>query len=180
MLSRQLTGIHLIGLALISFMMTACEAQKQQPFLSLQTESGYIIPPGAHGIAIISRPREATLLQLRGMTGRGNVILKDSQHGKCLKIPVRFAAGDFGGGGIGIHQAKPVLLEIRSAQAAEVLAGDKDIVSDQYRIGTDTSADIVILSGLAMSQGFVLNPGLSFMAEIMGTQHQRVDCTGGT
>ncbi|WP_428241429.1 hypothetical protein [Gynuella sp.] len=180
MLTKQLTAIRLVGLALISFMMTACESYKQQPSLLLQTESGYVIPDGAQGIAIIRHPREATLLQLRGMAGTGDVILKDSQHEKCLKIPIRFAAGDFGGRGIGTHQAKPVLLEIRSAQAAEILADDKDIVSDQYRIGTDSSADIVVLSGLAMSQGFVLNPGLSFMAEILGARHQRVDCTVNT
>ena len=147
---------------------------------AVQTEAGQHIPSGAYGVAWIDAPRVATLLQLRGVTGRGIVILKSDDSHDCLTVPIRFVAGDFGGEGISANATGPIRLTLRSRRVARALAAGDDVVSDMYRISTlldDTEADIIIQSGLSESHGFVLNPGSSILADIFGAATSRTACS---
>ncbi|MCY1126881.1 hypothetical protein OU426_08450 [Frigidibacter sp. RF13] len=147
---------------------------------AVQTEAGQQIPAGALGIAQIETPRVATLLQLRGVTGKGVVILKSSDSQDCLTLLIRFVAGDFGGDGISARAAEPIRLIIRSARVADALVTGGDVVSNMYRVSSrtdDPKADIVIESGLRESHGFVLNPGNSILADIFGAAVSRTACS---
>ncbi|WP_193176872.1 hypothetical protein [Oricola nitratireducens] len=145
---------------------------------AIQTETGQQIPAGAFGIVVVERPREATLLQLRGKAGRGDVILRSHETGYCLTFPLRFVAGDFGGDAISAHLAKPVRLVLKSRRVAKALANGHDITSDTYRISEDDhpDADIVIEAGLNEGYGFVFNPGRNILADIFGIETTRIAC----
>jgi hypothetical protein len=145
---------------------------------ALLTGAGEEIPPGAFGVLRIERPREVTLLHLRGIGGRGDVILRSGEPGDCLSIPVRFVAGDFGGDTIAGHLADPIQLLIRSRRTARALAKGHDVVSDTYRVSAslDRDADIVLQSGLDESFGFVINPGRNIIADIFGLEPARIPC----
>jgi hypothetical protein len=132
------------------------------------------------GIVVIEAPREATLLNLRGMTGIGVVILRGDKSRDCLAMPVRFVAGDFGGNSISARSAQPIHLALQSARVAQALADGRDVVSDMYRISSapdDKDADVIIQSGLSDSHGFVLNPGRSVLADILGAATSRIPCS---
>lgn len=147
---------------------------------AIQTEAGQQIPAGAFGVVEINTPRVATLLQLRGVMGRGTAILKSGESRDCLTLPVRFVAGDFGGDGISAHAAKPIRLIIRSARVAKALADGDDVVSDMYRVSSlsvDPNADVIIQGGLSKSHGFVLNPGNSVVADIFGATARHTACS---
>lgn len=147
---------------------------------AVQTEAGQTIPAGAIGVAQIDAPREATLLQLRGVMGRGTVILRSNESRDCLTIPIRFVAGDFGGDAISSHASNLIRLIIRTTRVANALAGGGDVVSDMYRVSSlrdDPNADIIIQSGLGESHGFVLNPGSSVVADIFGTTVRHTACS---
>lgn len=147
---------------------------------AIETETGGQIPAGAQGVLHIDAPREATLLQLRGVHGSGHVILRNRDNRDCLTLPVRFIAGDFGGETISIHSGESIRLIIKSARVADALADGDDVVSDMYSIGStedDLDADIIIQSGLSDGRGFVINPGSSFLADIIGAEVTRVKCS---
>ncbi len=146
---------------------------------AVQTDMGYQIPAGAFGIFVIDRPREATLLHLRGKAGRGEVILRGDNSRECLSFQARFVAGDFGGDSIGGHQAAPIRLVLQSRQVARALARGYDVVSDAYRVTEQAhpDADIVLTAGLNDSFGFVINPGHNIIGDIFGPWTQRIDCT---
>lgn len=147
---------------------------------AVQTDDGQQIPAGAYGIVWINTPRTATLLQLRGVAGRGTVILRSNNHRDCLSFPIRLVAGDFGGDGISAYTAKPIHLIIRTEQVANALRGGQDVVSDMYRISNQqnaANADIVIQSGLSDSHGFVLNPGSSVLADVFGANVNHTACS---
>jgi hypothetical protein len=147
---------------------------------AIQTAAGQKIPAGAYGVVQIDAPRVATLLQLRGVMGRGTVIMRSDDNHDCLSLPIRFIAGDFGGGNISAHTTKPIRLIIKTAGVSNALALGEDIVSDMYRISSqmnDSNADIIIASGLSDSHGFVLNPGTSVVADIFGTKASRTNCS---
>lgn len=147
---------------------------------TIQTEAGQQIPAGAFGVIQIDAPRVATLLQLRGITGRGTVILRSDAGEDCLTLPIRFVAGDFGGESISSHAASSIILTIQTERVANALASGDDVVSDMYRISSltdDPNADIIIQSGLSESHGFVLNPGSSVVADIFGTTASRTACS---
>ncbi|WP_419412521.1 hypothetical protein [Primorskyibacter sp. 2E107] len=147
---------------------------------AVQTETGEQIPAGAYGVAYIDAPRVATLLQLRGLKGRGTVILKSKDSHDCLIVPIRFVAGDFGGEGISTNESHPIRLILRSPRVASALTAGDDVVSDMYRISAqpdDPEADIIILTGLSESHGFVLNPGSSVVADIFGASTGRITCS---
>jgi len=174
--------------ALIAFLFASPPASANETNLNtrwplnsaIQTEAGQRIPAGAFGIVLIKTPREATLLQLRGMAGRGDVILRSGDSRDCLTLPVRFIAGDFGGNKISTRSAQPIRLIIESARVAQALADAQDVVSDMYRISStddDPDADIVIQTGLSESHGFVLNPGSSILADILGVTTSRTACS---
>lgn len=142
------------------------------------TAAGQSIPAGAFGILIVERPREVTLLNLRGMGGRGEVILRSDEPGNCLLLPIRFVAGDFGGERISGHLADPIHLIIKSRRVAKALSRAHDIVSDTYRVTGQThpDADIVLQSGLDESFGFVINPGRNILSDIFGVETQSTTC----
>ncbi len=142
------------------------------------TSAGRNIPAGAFGFLLIERPREVTLLALRGIGGSGKAILRTDQPGLCLNIPIRFVAGDFGGESVGGHVADPIHFVIRSRQVARALADGRDVVSDMYSVGdrTDPDADIVLQSGLDEGSGFVINPGRNILGDIFGVKATPVSC----
>ena len=142
------------------------------------TSAEHNIPAGAFGFLLIERPREVTLLALRGRAGSGTAILRTDEPGMCLSIPIRFVSGDFGGDAITGHLADPIHLVIRSRQAARALAHGQDVVSDMYSIGDgmDQNADIVLQSGLDAGSGFVINPGRNILGDIFGVRATRVSC----
>ena len=144
----------------------------------VSTSAGHDIPAGAFGFLLIERPREVTLLALRGIGGSGQAILRTDRPGMCLNIPVRFVAGDFGGEFIGGHLADPIHFVIRSRQVARALAKGRDVVSDLYNIGDrmDPDADILVQSGLDEGFGFVINPGRNILGDIFGVSAKPVPC----
>ena len=172
-----------VALLLTSLGASAQEADQQTSWpvsASVQSEAGQQIPAGAYGVAYIDAPRVATLLQLRGVTGRGTVILRSDDSLNCLTVPIRFVAGDFGGEGISANASSPIHLILQSQRVASALAAGDDVVSDMYRISTlpdDPEADIIIQSGLSESHGFVLNPGSSIVADIFGATTGRTACS---
>ncbi|MEX1662143.1 hypothetical protein AB4874_10850 [Thioclava sp. 15-R06ZXC-3] len=172
-----------IALLLTSFGASAQEADQQINWpmgAAVQTEVGQHIPAGASGVAYIDAPRVATLLQLRGVTGSGTVILKSDDSHDCLTIPIRFVAGDFGGEGISAKATTPIHLILQSPRVARALAAGDDVVSDMYRISAqldDPEADIIIQTGLSKSHGFVLNPGSSIVADVFGATTSRIVCS---
>jgi hypothetical protein len=136
------------------------------------------IPVGAFGIVSIERPREMSLLQLRGMGGSGDAVLRTDDAGTCLTIPVRFVAGDFGGKSISGHVADTIHLVISSQHVAGMLANGEDVISDMVHVSDQMGpdVDIVIQSGLDASFGFALNPGRSILADIFGVSARRIAC----
>lgn len=147
---------------------------------AIQTQAGQIIPAGAFGVVRIDAPRVATLLQLRGVMGRGTAVMRSDDDHDCLSLPIRFVAGDFGGDSVSTHTTKPIRLIIQSARISKALARGDDVVSDGYRISSekgDSNADIIIESGLSNSHGFVLNPGTSVVADVFGTTASRTTCS---
>ncbi len=144
----------------------------------VSTGAGRDIPAGAFGFLLIERPREVTLLALRGIGGRGRVVIRTDEPGVCLTLPVRFVAGDFGGESISGHLAEPIHFIIRSREVAMALAKGRDVVSDGYTVsaGMDPGADIVLRSGLDESFGFVINPGRNILGDIFGVRAKRVPC----
>ena len=147
---------------------------------AVQTETGQQIPAGAFGVARIDAPRVAALLKLRGVTGRGTVILRSDESHDCLTLPIRLVAGDFGGDDISISGTSPIRLILRSVRVADALADGDDVVSDMYRVSSrqdDDDADIIIQSGLSESHGFVLNPGGSVVADVFGATAIHTACS---
>lgn len=146
---------------------------------AVQTETGQKIPAGAFGIAQIARPREAMLLQLRGMAGHGVIILRSGESETCLKFKARFVAGDFNGDSISGHLADPVHLILKSRRVAKALANGLSIISDEYRFSPvpHPSADIVIAAGLDKSYNFVLSPGRNILSDIIGLDIKHISCT---
>jgi hypothetical protein len=146
---------------------------------SVQTDSGYTIPMGARGVVYVETPRQASLFNLRGAAGRGVILIRDAENEGCLLIAVRLVASDFGGDSIQTKTAAPIRLALRSERVVEVLARGDDVVSDMFQVTAeqdDPQADILILSGLTGTEGFVLNPGGSIVADIFGVRSERTPC----
>ncbi len=147
---------------------------------AIETEAGHLIPAGALGVVLIDAPREASLLKLRGVAGSGEVFLRGDDGDDCLMLPVRFVAGDFGGSAVSTRSAEPIRLILRSTRVARALEDGEDVVSDMYRVGSaddDLDADIIIQGGLSESHGFVLNPGGSVLADLLGVTISRTPCS---
>lgn len=144
----------------------------------VSTSAGHNIPAGAFGFLLVERPREVSLLALRGFAGSGKAILRTDQPGLCLNIPVRFVAGDFGGESINGHVADPIHFLIRSRKVARSLAKGWDVVSDMYSVSDhmDPDADIVLQSGLDEGSGFVINPGRNILEDIFWGKAKPVSC----
>lgn len=134
-------------------------------------------PEGALGVVHINRPREMTMLQLRGMAGSGSALLRLGDG--CVSIPLRFVAGDFGGDSFSAHRAPPIRIAIQSQEALDTLLEGDDLVSDSFDVSTvmgSPGADLVLLSGLTAQHGFVINPGRSLIDDIFGVQGMRAPC----
>jgi len=144
----------------------------------ISTSTGHKIPAGAFGFLVIQRPREITLLNLRGIGGSGQVILRTDEPGMCLTFPIRFVAGDFGGDSISGHLADSIQFIIKSRQVARALAKGRDVVSDEYSVSAqmDADANIVLQSGLDESFSFVINPGRNILGDIFGVRTLNVSC----
>ncbi len=145
---------------------------------AVQTSAGHSIPVGAFGFLIVPRPREVTLLQLRGIAGSGRAVLRTDAPGICLTFPVRFVAGDLSGDQISGHLSEPIHLVIKSRRAARALAHGSDVVSDSFDVSTRMTphTDILMQSGLEESFGFVINPGRNILGDIFGVRTHRVSC----
>ena len=146
---------------------------------AVETEGGQLIPIGAFGIVKIARPRQATLLDLRGMAGRGDVILRSDETGYCLTFPLRFVAGDFGGDTISARTVDPVKFVIKSGRVAKTLANGHDVISEDFRVSSidHPDADIFIEAGLGENFGFIFNPGRNLWAEFWGVDITRIPCS---
>lgn len=135
------------------------------------------IPEGALGVVHINRPREMTMLQLRGMAGSGSALLRLGDG--CVSIPLRFVAGDFGGDSFSAHRAPPIRIAIQSQEALDTLLEGDDLVSDSFEVSTvlgSPEADLVLLAGLTAQHGFVINPGRSLIDDVFGVQGLRAPC----
>ena len=130
------------------------------------------------GLVEIAQVHSGTLLQLRGMAGRGQATLRLLEHGVCITIPLRFVAGDFGGRDGSDHPTGPVRLALHDPALVRAMVNGQDIVSDRFAVGSGagSAGEIRILSGLDDSFGFVLNPGLNFWAEIVGPRPIPASC----
>ncbi|UTV99958.1 hypothetical protein KDW99_02075 [Marinomonas rhizomae] len=135
-------------------------------------------------VVYIDSPKVGTLLQLRGIAGKGVLISKKSNRQEdqatCVSAPIRLAAGDFSGDSIGIQSAEPIRLLIYSDKVAEKLIAGDEVVSEHYVITDQNDAglgDIKIESGLTLSYGFVLNPGEWSWSSVFGLDHQDVNCS---
>lgn len=139
--------------------------------------NGAALPAGTLGIVHINRPREMTLLQLRGLAGSGTALLR--LEDACISIPLRFVAGDFGGDTFSARRAPPIRIAIASQDARDALLRGDDLVSDMYEVSTVMSmpgTDLVLLEGLSAQHGFVINPGRSMVDDIFGVQGIYVPC----
>lgn len=141
------------------------------------------IPDGALGIVQINRPREMTLLHLRGLVGSGSALLRLDQD--CISIPLRFVAGDFGGESFSARRVPPIRIAVQSVAARDALLEGEDLVSDSVEVGHvgvdhvagAAGADLVLLDGLTLQHGFVINPGRSLVDDVFGVQGLVVPCT---
>lgn len=147
---------------------------------AVQSRLGGAIPAQALGIVVIEAPRRASLLQLRGMAGQGNVILRSDDRQDCLAYPIRCVAGDFGGSDTSVRSSQQVRLGLKGRRVIETLARSDDGVSDMYRLSShedDARAGILIQIGLSDSHGFVINPGSSILDDLVGVRITRTDCS---
>ncbi|RBP78227.1 hypothetical protein EBI01_18610 [Marinomonas rhizomae] len=146
-------------------------------------ESSLVSSDNIKAVVYIESPKVGTLLQLRGIAGKGLLIVKndDKQNEQvtCSSSPIRFAAGDFGGDSIGIQSMEPIRLLIYSDKVVKKLNAGDEIVTEDYDItdrGDARLGDIKIESGLTLSYGFVLNPGEWSWSSVFGLDREKVDC----
>lgn len=144
----------------------------------IATSAGHDIPAGAFGFVSVARPREVTLLQLRGLAGSGQVVLRTDEPGVCLTLPIRFVAGDFDSDTIKGRRAEPIHVVLKSREVARALARGRDVVSDDYTVSNHSRSgtDIVLQSGLDENFGFVINPGRNILGDIFGVRADRLPC----
>lgn len=147
-------------------------------------ESNLAFSDDVKAVVYIESPKVGTLLQLRGIAGKGVLIAKkdnrQEDQSTCVSAPIRLAAGDFSGDSIGIQSAEPIRLLIYSDKVAEKLGRGDEVVSEHYVITdqNDTGlGDIKIESGLTLSYGFVLNPGEWSWSSVFGLDHHDVNCS---
>ncbi|WP_394182897.1 hypothetical protein [Marinomonas posidonica] len=163
---------------LLLFLVSACSRETTNA-----DQNSMAFSDNIKAVVYIESPKVGTLLQLRGIAGKGVLIAKkdnrQEEQTTCVSSPIRFAAGDFNGDSIGIQSVEPIRLLIYSDKVTEKLIGGDEVVSEHYVI-TDQSkpqlGDIKIESGLTLSYGFVLNPGEWSWASVFGLDHDEVGC----
>ena len=125
----------------------------------------------------IPDPHEASLLQLRGISGSGTALFRID--GQCHSMPVRFVAGDFEGRRITAGHSGAIRLRLLRPALVQALYEGQDLVSDNLKTvtsGQDGAADIAIEAGLSPATGFVINPGSSVLSDIWGVRPTPVPC----
>lgn len=150
---------------------------------SLMLPNGRVIPEEAYGVVYIPSPLVGTLLQLRGITGKGKIYGREMSG--CFEMSTRLAAGDFGGESIAIKDSEAIELVIYSQDVMNTLVAGNEVVSDHFRVSRkisddqtrDQNIDIQILTGLSTSQGFVVNPGEWSWSSLFGVVPDTVDCS---
>lgn len=137
----------------------------------------YSVPNEALGIVSIESPTVGSLLHLRGLAGKGALVRKDAKAA-CHKSAIRIVAGDFNGNGISIKDSKKIMLAIYSHSALKKLRDGDAVVSEDYTVSMlgRPKGDIEIISGLALSQGFVLDPGAWSFSSWLGINEVEGDC----
>ncbi|MCW8355613.1 MAG: hypothetical protein ACPGRG_12370 [Marinomonas sp.] len=137
-----------------------------------------------NAVVNIASPKAGMLMQLRGIAGKGELVIKEGREqtglNRCVASPIRFAAGDFNGNSIGIQSVETIRLLIYSDKIVEKLIAGEEIVSEDYVItdqNDDQLGDIKIESGLTLSYGFVLNPGEWSWSSVFGLDHHDVNCS---
>ena len=146
-------------------------------------QSNLTFSDGKKAVVYIESPKVGTLMSLRGIAGKGELIVKrntaQTDNYRCVSAPIRFAAGDFGGDSIGIQSIEPIRLFIYSDKVVEKLIGGDEVVSEDYVITDQSDAklgDIKIESGLTLNYGFVLNPGEWSWSSVFGLDHEDIGC----
>jgi hypothetical protein len=131
------------------------------------------------GMVLIESPKVGALLQLRGIVGKGRLIFRTDHSQICVSVPIRLAAGYFGGLNLGFEDIERVQLTIYSDDIMEELIRGEEIISEDYQVTNqreETLGDIQINSGLTLDYGFVLNPGEWSWASLFGWDKEKVDC----
>ncbi|MBJ7539388.1 hypothetical protein [Marinomonas transparens] len=161
----------------VFFTITACSSE------SSRVKSEPFQPDDIKAVVLIESPKVGTLLQLRGIAGKGVLIARKTpskqQDDLCVSVPIRFAAGDFGGSSINIDSADSIRLAIYSDEVANRLISGDEVVSEDYQVTDGREVrlgDIKIESGLTLSYGFVLNPGEWSWSSLFGLDQEEVNC----
>ncbi|KJZ16188.1 hypothetical protein TW85_04025 [Marinomonas sp. S3726] len=121
----------------------------------------YSLPDDAIGVVFIDSTTTGSLLQLRGIFGKGILLTKNINKQTCIVSRLKLAAGDFGGSNISVHSSGPIRLDIYSREVVEKLNAGVEVVSEDYLITDlleEKIGDIKISMGLSIKHGFVLNP----------------------
>jgi len=118
--------------------------------------------PAGHrplGQLVISRPRVGSLFQLKGLKGEGYYQTLNAD-GELCQAEVSLVAGSFTGESLGFGTAAEVVIDVYSPEVSQRLLRTEEVVSEDYSIAyrADTRADMVVLSGLDESAGFILQP----------------------
>lgn len=179
---RSLIAVLAFG---VLFCVTQIAIARTDPTLTTtqeqaKTGDGSGVPSGSiYGIIEFKTTTETNLLNLRGIAGRGEMVLQSVDENECIAFPVRLVAGDFDGNEISTRTSGPIRMVLLSRQITAALRDGQDVVSDMYRVSNDrldTDADILILEGLSADSGFVLNPGRSLFADLFGARGKTTPC----
>lgn len=114
---------------------------------------------------------------LRGLAGKGTASFRINSA--CRTMPVRFVAGDFSGEQVDVGRTGSIRIVITNPDVMRDLMAGRDLVSDMVRVSsdaTDQSADLYLAQGLSAETGFVINPGRSLFADVLGARKTDVNC----
>jgi len=130
-------------------------------------------------VVLIESPKMGSLLHLRGIVGKGKLIIRQEDKVNCVSTPIRLAAGDFGGSDIAFYSIDVIRLVIYCDEVVNKLISGDEVVSEGYHVtyqGKLPHGDINIVSGLSPSYGFVLNPGEWSWSSLFGSGKETVSC----
>ncbi|WP_298260241.1 hypothetical protein [uncultured Litoreibacter sp.] len=164
---HQLTAIGL-AISLILFTTATIEAAKADTV---------VVPKRDIAVIDVPHPKEGNLLMLRGLVGKGTASFRID--GQCRSMPVRFVAGDFSGRSIDFGKSKSIQIVVTAPDVIRDLLAGKDLVSDMVHVASDPAdkaADLHLAKGLSADTGFVINPGRSLLADVLGARKTDVDC----
>ncbi|MEP3296866.1 MAG: hypothetical protein ABJO27_10375 [Pseudoruegeria sp.] len=166
-LKNHLATIGLVfGVTLIAAVST--EVAKAETAIVLERDIAVINIP---------RPREGNLLMLRGLAGKGTASFRIKSA--CRTMPVRFVAGDFSGEQVDVGRTGSIRIVIKNPKVMRDLMAGRDLVSDMVRVSsdaTDQKADLYLVKGISADTGFVINPGRSLFADVLGASKTDVEC----